>query len=51
MAGKKAYNSWLRKDVKNSNKACCFACNKTIDLIVVGRSALVSDMKDKKQEE
>ena len=51
MAGEKAYESWLRKDVKNSNKVCCFACNKTIDLNVVGKSALVSHMKDKKHEE
>ena len=51
MAGEKAYESWLRKDVKNSNKVCCFACNKTIDLNVVGKSALVSHMKDKKHKE
>ena len=50
---KKAYTckSWLRKDVKNSNKAFCFACNKTIDLNVMGKSALVSHMKDNKHEE
>ena len=31
---KDAYKSWLRKDDKNSNKASCFAWNKSIDLHV-----------------
>ena len=48
---KDAYKSWLRKDDKNSNKAFCFACNKSIDLNVMGKSALLSHTKDKKHEE
>ena len=51
MLEKDAYKSWLRRDHKNSNKVFCLACNKTIDLNVVGKSALVSHMKDKKHEE
>lgn len=43
--------SCLRKDDKNSNKAFCFACKKSIDLNVMGESALVSHMKGKKHEE
>ena len=48
---KDAYKSWLRKDNKNSNKAFGFACKKSIDLNVMGESALVSHMKGKKHEE
>ena len=48
---KDAYKSWLRKDNKNSNKAFCFACKKSIDLKVMGESALVSHMKDKRDKE
>ena len=38
---------------KNSNEAFCFACKKSIDLHVnvMGESALVSHMKDKKHKE
>ena len=50
-ARKRCQKSWLRRDNKNSNKVFCLACNKTIDLNVVGKSALVSHMKDKKHEE
>ena len=48
---KDAFKSRLRKDDKNSNKPFCFACNKSIDLYVMGKSALLSHMKDKKHEE
>ena len=48
---KDAYKSWLRKDNKNSNKAFCFACKKSINLKVMGESAFVSHMKDKKDKE
>ena len=48
---KDGYKSWLRKDDKNPNKAFCFACKKSIDLNVMGESALVSYMKGKKHEE
>lgn len=48
---KDAYKSWLRKDDKNSNKVFWFACKKSIDLNVMGESALVSHMKGKKHEE
>ena len=37
---KNAYKSWLRKDDKNSNKAFCFACKKSIDLNVMGKVSL-----------
>ena len=42
---KDAYKSWLPKDDKNSNKAFCFAFKTSIDLNVMGESALVSHMK------
>ena len=48
---KDAYKSWLRKDDKNSNKAFCFACKKSINLNVMGGSAFVSHMRGKKHEE
>ena len=48
---KDGYKTWLRKDDKNPNKAFCFACKKSIDLNVMGESALVSHMKGKKHEE
>ena len=48
---KDAFKSRLRKDDKNSNKPFSFACNKSIDLNVMGKSALLSHMKDKKHEE
>ena len=48
---KDAYKSWLQRHDKNSNKAFCFACKKSIDLNVLGESALVSHMKGKKHEE
>ena len=48
---KDAYKSWLRKEDKNSNKAFCFACKKSINLNVMGKSALVRHMKGKKHEE
>ena len=35
----------------NSNKMICFACKKSIDLNVMGKSALVSHMKGKKHKE
>ena len=46
---KDAYKSWLRKDNKNSNKAFCFACNKSINLNAMGKSAMASHMKDDAQ--
>ena len=46
---KDAYKSWLRKDDKNSNKVFCFACNKSIDLNVMGKSAMASHTKDDAQ--
>ena len=46
---KDAYKSWLRKDDKNSNKVFCFARNKSIDLNVIGKSAMASHMKDEAQ--
>ena len=46
---KDAHKSWLRKDDKNSNKAFCFVCKKSIN--VMGESALVSHMRGKKHEE
>ena len=48
---KGAYKSWLRRHDKNSNKAFCFACKKSINLNVMGESAFVSHMKGKKHEE
>ena len=36
---KDAYKTWLQKDEKNSNKAFRFACKKSIDLNVMGKSA------------
>ena len=41
----------FEKTNNNSNKAFCFACKKSIDLNVMGKSAFVSHMKDKKHEE
>ena len=49
MAGKDAYKSWLQKDDKNSNKAFCFACNKSINLNVMGKSAMASHMRNEAQ--
>ena len=46
---KDPYKSWLRKYDKNSNKAFCFARNKSIDLNVIGKSAMASHMKDEAQ--
>ncbi|CAH3159179.1 unnamed protein product [Porites lobata] len=48
---KDAYKSWPKKDDKNSNKGFCFACKKSINLKVMGESALVSHMKGKKHKE
>ena len=48
---KDEYKSWLQKDDKNPNKAFCFACKKSIDLIVMGESALVVHMKGMKHED
>ena len=48
---KDAYKSWLQKDDKNSNTAFCFAWKKSIDLNVIGESAMVNHMKGKKHEE
>jgi len=41
MAGKDKYKSWLRKDNKNPNKAFCFTCKKSIDVNVMGESAIL----------
>ena len=48
---KKEYRDWVRAVPKDSTKAFCHACRKTVDLSNMGQQALNSHMKGKKHEE
>ena len=45
---KPEYKDWVREDTTSKHKAFCFACKKSIDLLAMGESALVSHSRGQK---